>query len=99
MVAAGCGGVLALLRVPILALACGTMAGLLIGGTWADFQGPHDVRMTIGDAFLSHLEPFWRTVLLLTVVATASGFCCSVGMTNFRVARKGKLHWKAFFRG
>lgn len=78
VVVAGCGGVSALLRVPIVAVACETMAGLLIGGTWAAFQGPHDVRMTVGDAFLSHLEPFWRNVILFTVVATVSGLCCSI---------------------
>lgn len=77
VVVAGCGGVLALLRVPIVAVACGTMAGLLIGGTWAAWQVPHDLPMSVSHAFLSHLEPFWRTVILLTVVATVSGFCCS----------------------
>jgi hypothetical protein len=77
VVAAVCGVLLALLRVPMIALACGALAGLFLGGTWAAFQAPHDVLMTVRDAFLSHLEPFWPTVLLLTVTASVSGFCCS----------------------
>lgn len=83
VVVAGCGGALALLKVPIVAVACGTVVGLLIGGTWAAWQVPHDLPMSVGHAFLSHLEPLWPTVLLLTVVATASGLCCSRGMRIF----------------
>ena len=77
VVAAACGGVLALLRLPVIAMVCESMIGLLMGGTWAAFQGQTDVRMTIVDAFLSHLEPLWPTVILLTVTASISGFCGS----------------------
>jgi len=98
VVAAACGGVWALVRLPVVALACGSLLGLLSGGTWAAWQAPHDVPMSVSTAFASHLEPLWRTVLMLTVTATVSGFCCSLGMTNLR-ARKMKPHGKAFFRG
>jgi hypothetical protein len=77
VVALACGGVLALLRFPVLALACGSMVGLLLGGTWAAWQAPHDVPVSISTAFVSHLESFWRTVIMLSVTATVSGFCCS----------------------
>lgn len=76
-VAAACGGVWALLRLSVLALVCGSMAGVLLGGTWAEWQAPHDSPMSIGRAFMSHLESLWPTVITLTVTATVSGFCCS----------------------
>ena len=75
--AALCGAVLALLRFPTLALTCGPMAGLLIGGTWAAWQAPHDVPLSVTAAFASHLESFWQEVIALTVTATAGGLCCA----------------------
>ena len=99
VVAAACGCAWTLLRLPVLALACGWMVGLLVGGAWAAWQAPTDVPVSINTAFVSHLESLWRTVVTLTVTATVSGFCCSIGIANFWVARKVKLQWKAFFKG
>ena len=76
VVAAACGAVLSL-RLPILALACGSMAGLLLGGTWAGWQAPNDVPIAVGAAFASHLESFWREVIMLAVAATVGGFSCA----------------------
>ncbi len=75
VVAAACGGVSALfgLRVPVLA--CGAMAGLLLGGTWAAWRAPSDVPISVGAAFASHLESFWRDVIILTISATVAAFC------------------------
>ena len=75
VVAIACGGVLSLLRLPVLALACGSIAGLLLGGTWAAWQAPNDVPVSVGAAFASHLGSFWREVIILTVVASIGAFC------------------------
>jgi len=77
VVAAACGGVLSLLRFSTLALSCGAMAGLLLGGTWAAWTAPNDVAISIYHAFASHLESFWREVLTLTLATTLTAFLCA----------------------
>ena len=77
VVAAACGGVLSLLRVSRSALSVGAMFGLLLGGTWAAWNFPNDVAISVYGAFASHLKSFWRETLLLTFMATLAGFCCS----------------------
>jgi len=77
VVAAVCGGVLSLLRVSTPPLCCGVMVGLLLGGTWAAWTAPHDVTISVYDAFASHLKYFWQEILRLTFVATVAGFCCA----------------------
>jgi hypothetical protein len=77
VVATVCGGALSLLRIPLIALGCGTMAGLLLGGTYAAWQAPHDVPFSVGAAFASHLASFWREVIILTIAAAFGEFCCS----------------------
>lgn len=69
-VAAACGGTLSLLRVPILAVSCGAILGLLLGGTWVEWKAPNDVPVSVGAAFRSHLESFWGQTLMLTLAAT-----------------------------
>jgi hypothetical protein len=59
VVAAACGGALSLLRLSALALSCGAMAGLLVGGTLARGTFPNDVAISVSHAFASHLESFW----------------------------------------
>jgi len=76
VVAAACGGVLSLLRVSRSALSVGAMFGLLLGGTWAAWNFPNDVAISVYGAFASHLESFWRETLMLTFAATLAGFCC-----------------------
>jgi len=77
MVAAATGYVMSLLRVPTLALACASVAGLLLGGTWAAWQAPSDIPISVSGAFESHLESFWRQIIILTVTITVGGFCCA----------------------
>ena len=43
VVATACGGVLSLFRLSVSSVACGSIAGLLLGGTCAACQAPHDV--------------------------------------------------------
>jgi hypothetical protein len=77
VVAAACGGVLSLLRLPVLALACGSMGGLLLGGTWAAWRVPNDAPVSVGAAFASHLGSFWREVIILTVAVSVGELCCA----------------------
>ena len=70
VIAAAFGGALSLLRVPMFALSCGAMAGLLLGGTWAAWKAPNDVAISVYAAFVTHLESFWRQMLILTFAAT-----------------------------
>ena len=75
VVAAASGCAMSLLRLPALAWVCASMAGLLLGGTWAAWQAPNDVPISVSGAFGSHLESFWRQIIILTVTTTVSGFC------------------------
>jgi hypothetical protein len=77
VVAAGSGGALSLLRVSVAALSCGAFAGLLIGGTLAAWKAPNDVAISDFGAFASHLESFWREVLILTFAAALAALCCN----------------------
>ena len=77
VVATACGSALSLLRVSRSALSCGAMAGLLLGGTWAEWKFPNDVAISVYAAFASHLESFWREVLTLTLATTLTAFLCA----------------------
>lgn len=77
VVATACGGVFSLLRLPAMTVMCDSLIGLLLGGTWAAWQAPNDVRVSIVGAFSSHLESFWREVIVLTVAASIGAFCCA----------------------
>jgi hypothetical protein len=77
VVAAAAGCVMSLLRLPTLALVCTSVAGLLLGGTWAAWQAPNDIPISVSGAFESHLESFWRQIIVLTVTTTVGGFCCA----------------------
>jgi len=76
LVAAACGAALSLLRVSTPALSCGAMAGFMIGGTLATLKAPNDVAISLYGAFASHLESFWREILVLTTAATLAALCC-----------------------
>jgi hypothetical protein len=76
VVAAAIGCVTSLLRLPTLALVCASVAGLLAGGTWAAWHFP-DVPVSVSGAFESHLEVFWRSVIILALTITLSGLCCT----------------------
>jgi hypothetical protein len=84
VVAAGIGCVMSLLRLPTLTLVYASVAGLLLGGTWAAWQVPKDVPISVSGAFASHLESFWRQIIILTVATTVGGFCCSRLVKNHR---------------
>jgi hypothetical protein len=46
---------------------------------WRDLgcvEGPNDVAISGFGAFASHLESFWREVLILTFAATLTALCC-----------------------
>jgi hypothetical protein len=77
VVAAASGCVLSLFRLPMLPLASASLAGLLVGGTYAAWQAPSDARMSVIAAVGSHLQSFWREVTLLTVIITLSALCCA----------------------
>lgn len=76
-VAAVTGCLMSLLRLSTLALLCASVAGLLLGGTWAAWRVPNDVPISLSGAFESHLESFWRQVLILTGTVAVGGFCCA----------------------
>jgi hypothetical protein len=77
VVAAATGCVMSLLKLPTLALVCASVAGLLLGGTWAAWQAPNDVPISVSGALESHLESFWRQIVILTVTITVGGICCA----------------------
>jgi hypothetical protein len=77
VVAGATGCLMSLLKLPTLALVCASMAGLLLGGTWAAWHFPNDVPISVGGAFQSHLESFWRQMLILTATVTIGGVCCA----------------------
>jgi hypothetical protein len=77
VVAAAMGCVMSLLRLPTLALMCASVTGLLLGGTWAARRFPNDVPISLSGAFQSHLESFWRQMLVLTLTIAVGGFCCA----------------------
>src|SRR4030081_798859 len=77
LVAAATGCVMSLLRLPTLALVCASVAGLLLGGTWAAWHFPSDVPISGSGGLGSHLESFWRSVIIFAFSITASGFCCA----------------------
>jgi hypothetical protein len=74
IVAAATGCVMSLLRLPTLALVCASLAGLLLGGTWVAWQAPNDVPISVSGAFESHLEPFWRQIIILTSLLPSAEF-------------------------
>ena len=77
LVAAACGGVSAMRGLRVIAVAFAVTAGLLLGGAWAAWRFPGDLQISVGAAFVSHLESFWREVIILTASATVVAFCCS----------------------
>ena len=74
VVAAACGAAMSLLRFSVLALSCGALTGLLLGGTWAAWTAPNDVAISVAHAFASHLESLWREVLRLSFTTTLTVF-------------------------
>lgn len=74
VIAAACGAALSLLRFSAVALSCGAVAGLLLGGTWAEWTAPNDVTISVAHAFASHLESLWREVLRLAFACTLSAY-------------------------
>jgi len=77
VIAAGCGSALCLLRIPVPALSCGALVGLIFGGTWVEWKSPHDVTISLSSAFDSHLEYFGGEIPKLTFAATLAGLCCA----------------------
>ena len=76
LLAAATGYLMSLLRLSTSAMVCASVAGPLLGGTWAAWRVPNDVPISLSGAFESHLETFWRQVLILAVTMAVSGFCC-----------------------
>jgi hypothetical protein len=74
-VAVATGSVMSLLRLPTPAFVYASVAGLLLGGTWAAWQAPNDVPISVSGAFESHLESFWRQIILMILTITAGGIC------------------------
>ena len=77
IVAAATGCFMSLLRLSTLPVVCVSVASLLLGGTWAAWQVPNDVPISVSGAFASHLEFFWRHIIILTVAITVGEFCCA----------------------
>ncbi len=83
LVAAVIGATCSLVRLPIRAVVAAMVAGLLSGGTCAVSFFPTDARVTVFSALTSHLESFWRKVMILTIVTTS----CSFIVSQFRMVR------------
>jgi hypothetical protein len=64
LVAAATGCIMSLLKLPAIVLMPASLAGLLSGGTWAEWHFPNDVPVSVGGAFQSHLESFWSQILI-----------------------------------
>lgn len=82
-VAVTIGSASSLLGLPVRALLVAVVAGLLLGGTWAFFLVATDVRVTFRSAGISHLESFWREVIVFTIVIVLS----SLFVSRFRRPR------------
>lgn len=76
VVAAAIGSIMSLLKLPTSAFVSASVVGLLLGGTWAAWHFPNDVPISVCGAFQSHLESFWRQVLILTGTVTIGGIGC-----------------------
>jgi hypothetical protein len=76
VIAAACGAAMSLLRFSALALSCGALTGLLLGGMWSAWTAPNDVAISVAHAFASHLESLWREVLRLAFATTLTAFLC-----------------------
>jgi hypothetical protein len=70
LVAAGFGIALSLIGIATPALSFGAIVGLLMGGSIAEWKASHDVAISPYGAFATHLESFWREVLILAATAT-----------------------------
>jgi hypothetical protein len=77
VVAAASGCVTSLLRLPTLALVCASLAGLLLGGTCAEWQTRTDLPMSVNDAFRLYLESCWRQLMIMSSTVTVGGICCA----------------------
>lgn len=88
-VAAVFGGVLGMWRFNVLVLIFGTMVGLFLGGTWAGWHTPgNDMPASIGAAFESNLESFWRVMILILLIITVT----VSGVFSARFARDRSRH-------
>jgi hypothetical protein len=76
-VAVAIGCVMSLLRFSTLAQISASVIGLLLGGTWAGRQTPSDVAKSVSCAFESHLEVFWRPMLVLILAIAVGQFWCT----------------------
>jgi len=72
-VAAAPGCVMSLLRLPTPALVCASVAGLLLGGTWVAWQARNEVPISVSGTFESHLESFWRQIIIMAFTITVGG--------------------------
>jgi hypothetical protein len=53
----------------------GLMMGLMVGGTWAALPASHG---SVGNAFISNLETFWREMIVCVCAAALGGYFCSL---------------------
>ena len=74
VVAAASGGLLSLVRLPLVGLAFASITGLLLGGTWTEWTIPNDVKVSVGDALMSHVRWFWWEMIMLTVASVVGEF-------------------------
>jgi hypothetical protein len=93
-VAAATGCVMSLLRLPTSALVCASVACLLLGGTWVAWQAPSDVPISVSGAFESHLESFWRQIIIMTFTITVGGICGA----RFLRDRSPQIRWDVLKR-
>jgi hypothetical protein len=85
LVAVLIGGLFSVLRVPLAASVCACVAGLLLGGAWAAWWAPNDVRVSFIGVFWSHLQLFWWDVVVLTIAVGVGGICSrAVGVLRKR---------------
>ena|ERR1051325_9374711 len=77
----------ALVRLPAYVFASAITIGLLFGGTWAELSVPRDVPTTFFAELTSHLQNFWREVLLFIAVSTAGHLCITHLLYKNRATR------------
>lgn len=76
LAAASFGVFAALLRLPTYMLTAAVAIGLWAGGARAGLGAPRDTPTTFFDESVSHLQIFWREILLLIAVSTVGKFWC-----------------------
>jgi hypothetical protein len=61
------------LRLFVWTLMLASAIGLFVGGTWAAWAAPNDARISLLDAFASHVQTCWPDTTMWVVAIVAGG--------------------------